>query len=456
MVHARPPRRFVALLLFASLAGLFGACRSVPLVGGDGKQKEEEAMQKNLRLQLELFSTQFTTRFQDVVDSVLSADPPPQLEREVLTTRLEVVTTFRALLEHPDARIVFLDMWAFCVQLGHRVDERTSLTPTVRDEVQNVAADLVARIRGIGTTFIPPKELDTVAADIDAFAASHPLGQRFTTFYAQRSKEKGAIGTVSGIVTAPLGAINPFGGIDATAAAIHAASDVGDRFATIVERLPDVLRWEVELLVFDVLNSEQTLGLLASIDQVSRTTAGIEGSIATLPDDLTRVLKDTESTQESLRGTLTELNGTLERVDPIVHSVERTTRGVADAGTAWEGTTRAVQELVASFSSDEEEGEEAAPAEPEEPGEPFRILDYAETAEQLTAAAAQLTTLVSEVRGVITNEELRLVTEAAGDTVNAAVDHVVFRIIEVVIVLLAAIVLLRVFWNRTRPAPDVG
>ncbi len=82
--------------------------------------------------------------------------------------------------------------------------------------------------------------------------------------------------------------------------------------------------------------------------------------------------------------------------------------------------------------------------------EPFRILDYAETAEQLAAAAAELNGLVVEVHGVI-RSDLAVVEDAARSTV----DHLVFRAAELVLVILAAAFVLRAFWNRTRTAPQV-
>ena len=38
----------------------------------------------------------------------------------------------------------------------------------------------------------------------------------------------------------------------------------------------------------------------------------------------------------------------------MMASVERTTTGAAQAGAAWEGAARAVQEMVASFGGEEE------------------------------------------------------------------------------------------------------
>ena len=114
--------------------------------------------------------------------------------------------------------------------------------------------------------------------------------------------------TVTSIVTAPLSALNPFGGIDATAVAIHDASTMGDRFASIVERLPDVLRWQVQLILHDLRTSPEVTSALTSVEEISATVASLEKTTQTLPEDIstqvTDILTETEATQASLRETM--------------------------------------------------------------------------------------------------------------------------------------------------------
>lgn len=321
------------------------------------------------------------------------------------------------------------------------------------------------RISDIGTTFLDAGQLEEVERDVRKFANEQPRGQQFSTFYAQGGGSQAAGATVTSIVTAPLSALNPFGGIDATAVAIHAASEMGEDFAKVVEQLPEVLRWQVQLILHDLRTSPEVTSIVGSVEKISATVAGLEETARTLPEDVrsqvTEILAETEATQASLRKTMTEaqatlveLNGTLERVEPVMSSIERTTTGLAEAGAAWEGTVRAVEELIAPFVGDPD-----APAEEPDPdadpGEPFRILDYAETVAQLTTAATELRALLMDVRGVVGGDDLALLTGAVTDTANAAVDHIVFRLGELVLVILAAGVLARAFWTRTRPPADV-
>ncbi len=448
------------------LAGATAGCQSsVPLLGRGEKRREIELeLQESLRFQLELFARQFSAKFQEVVNEIQSVEPGPEIQRRILSERLEVVPTFRALLRHPDARIVYLDMAAYCAQLERRLTSDQYDLGRGQDLAEDAAKDLSKRIHDIGATFLDPEQLAEVHRDVQQFADEQPLGQQFSTFYAQGGTGLRPGSTITSIITAPLSALNPFGGIDATAVAIHDASEMGERFADVVEQLPDVLRWQVQLVLHNLRTSPEVASIVGSIDEITATVASLEETTRTLPEDVrtqvVEILAETEATQASLRETmaearttLEELNGTLERVEPVMLSIERTTTGLAEAGAAWEGAVRAVQELITPFIGDPDAPEEE-PAADEDSGEPFRILDYAETAEQLAVAAAELRVLLSDVRGVITGDDLDLVTGAVKDTANAAVDHIVFRIGELILVILAAGIAGRAFWSRARPAPD--
>ncbi len=339
------------------------AAPALPFVGGGREQRAEERLQQQLRLELKLFVVQVSNRFRRVMEELQTEDPGPEIVHKALSMRLQLVPTFRSLLNHPDARIVSLDMWAFCAQLRQAFESRDDLGPG-KALVLDAIRELLVSIRHVVGTHLDATQREEVERDVVAFARKHPLGQRFSTFAAQNKGGGHLGGTVVELVSAPLRTVNPIGGIDATADAIHSAVEVGDRMTSTIEHIPEVLLWEAELILHDLRTSPEIRTLLRTLEEFSASAAGLEETARNLPEQVGKTLAETEAVQVSLRETMAEaratldrLTVTLERLEPLMASVERTAAGTAQAGTALEGAARAVQEMVASFGDDEESAE---------------------------------------------------------------------------------------------------
>ena len=240
---------------------------------------------------------------------------------------------------------------------------------------------------------------------------------------------------MTGLVTKPLSALNPFSGVSDTAVAIHEVSKSAESFRDAVLELPDVLRWQTELTLHDLRHSDEITGALSSIAEVAESSTRISETAERLPDEV--------------RETLDQATGTLDRLEPLLVSGTSLMESFDAAGATWTTTFQAFQEMLAGLIPEEDPN--APPPDPENPPRPFDILDYAKTAEELTATAAELRVLLDDVRTTAGGPELQTVVSSASETAHSTIDHIVLRIGQLLFGLLVGIVLVRIVWTRTGP-----
>jgi hypothetical protein len=185
-------------------------------------------------------------------------------------------------------------------------------------------------------------------------------------------------------------------GVDTGAQAIREFNGTAREFSALVSSLPEVLRWQAELLAYDVEGRETVRGGAAAFGSLAASAARMAETAERLPAELraevAEVLQQIESGQSALRTTIAELRGGLGELDAamargidLAQSLERMAEQVSGAGAAW-------QALVSEVRSPREQDG----AGPEGPA--FDVLEYDRTAAAIASAAAELRALLSELR----------------------------------------------------------
>ena len=77
-----------------------------------------------------------------------------------------------------------------------------------------------------------------------------------------------------------------------------------------------------------------------------------------------------------------------------------------------------------------------------EPSEPFRILDYADTAQSVTLAAAEINAVMASIQSADRDLE---------GSARSLIDHLLFRVGELILLVIASLIVVRVVWARTQP-----
>ncbi len=367
------------------------------------------------------------------------------IRERTLTWKIRTIPLLRTTATAPDSRWGFLKLWVL-VYISH---ESLGNGPTRDDfgewqpRVVETMGDLKARLRDIGVRHFGEDVIAEAEADLEEYVDTALTGKTVedTNLVVQGVTAVG--GGMRSILSLPL---KPFTGIDNTAEAIREAAKVAEGFHRTLDMMPDILRWQTELLLLNLGAVPAVESTLASAASISASAERLSTTAETLPEDIRREL---DLAQPELRATLGEVRATLADVDGTLESV-RTTLGTAD-GTVAEvtGTARALEDaanavlpVVQTIEALATPAEDAPPPDPD--ARPFDITEYTETARALEAAAARIDSVVARLESDAMQRTMTTATEEAG----VLVDRVTQRLLIVVAAVVAGAILYRLAARR--------
>jgi Rad3-related DNA helicase len=241
------------------------------------------------------------------------------------------------------------------------------------------------------------------------------------------------------VLKIPMSPFRAMEGVDRTASAIHQFSNTAERFSDVVAELPESSRWQLQLLLFDLEETNMTKSFLNSLAQVSESSARLEKSVEELPEhlreQLTQFIEDIDKRQAALQQTLQQaektslaLNDTLEKLDQTAGSFNAVAKDVTVTAQAWENAANATGQVVQEFNK-------IRPS-PQKEESSFDIKDYRDTAEQTSRAANDIKALLAEIEDLLESRRYDsvlngLLLRAAGLVVLIFVLAVLYRIISV-------------------------
>lgn len=424
-----------------------------------GAVSEDETASDPLKLEdLALLVRTFTRDFSAVVErtsnSIVAEYDDPGIQRRAMVWKMRIIPLAQSYLVVDDPRIAFVDLWSLTeqIRLGATTDETlTEFGPNARILEEDMA-QLKNQIRRIGGTFLTETQVIETEASIDAFAEESEIGERFFAYH--RADPDAVLGSfLTGMVSTPLSALNPFSGVSETAVAIHDVAGSADLIRDVVVNTPGELRWQSELVIHDFRNSPELQRTLASLENVAKTTAEFAVIARELPQqvrlEVEALLNEVGEAQVQLNATLEQVQTTLQEVEPLLVSSERVTVSIAEAGAALEKTFMALDTtMVTILGTPEARAAAAARRDPNEESEPFRILDYAETAEVATSTAVELRALLEELQEITDGERAQELVDLANRTTATVVDHLALRIGQLILAATACALLLRFLWGR--------
>lgn len=246
--------------------------------------------------------------------------------------------------------------------------------------------------------------------------------------------------------------LDPTAGLDPAVRELTRTRLLGERAMFMAQRMPFVLRLQLELLVDDLLRDQNIAGMLAktadlavSAERISRAVESLSVTATDLPDRITAERRAILEAIEAQEGMLRELAG----------AVGQTLAAGESMSTSLNTSLLTFDALMQRFGV----GEPAAPGPPADPQrEPFRILDYAQTAAQLEVASRELTVMLNTLDQVLGSTNLTELQTQVGGAVEQAqagsrgvVDHAFWRALLLVVAVLAAALIYRWIGSRLTP-----
>jgi TolA-binding protein len=357
--------------------------------------------------QLDKFREYFKATLRQVANELNERVPGTRTEKMTLQMRARMVQGLNAMLSNDDSIVAFVETWALCTRFRMYLEEGEG--STLFGDAHDVALDgskhLEAEIQRIGYIFLKEDVFDATRKNVTEFARNNPMRGAFSNVIVYATEvQKGQPNPFVSVLKIPMTPFRAMEGVDRTASAIHQFSDTAERFSETVAELPESSRWQLQLLLLDLEETEMTKSFLNSLSRLSESSARLEKTTEKLPErlreQLTQFVEDVDKRQANLQQTLQQaektslaLNNTIEKLDQTVGSLSDTAKDVAVAAQAWENAAKATGSVVEGFGK--------VKPSPQKEGSSFDIKDYRDTAEQTSRAANDIKALLAETEDLL-------------------------------------------------------
>jgi len=411
------------------------------LIGSGMTPKTGQISKQELGEQLDKFREFYKAALRQVAIELNERVPSTRTEKTTLQMRARMVQGINAMLANDDSIVAFIETWALCTRFRMYLEEGegSSLFGDAHEIALTGAKRLEAEIQRIGVIFLKEDVFEAARKNVTEFAHNNPIKGTFSNIIVYATEvQKDRPNPFMSVLKIPMTPFRAIEGVDRTATAIHQFSNTAERFSDIVAEMPESTRWQLQLLLFDLEETNMTKSFLSSLAQVSESSAKLEQSVQKLPEQLskqlTKFVEDIDNKQAGLQQTLQQaektslaLNNTLEKLDQTAGSFNAVAKDVTVTAQAWENAAKATDEVVQEFNKNKPSQNEISS---------FNITDYRDTAEQTSQAANDIKALLAEIDNLLESRRYSsmmsdLLLRAAGLVVLIFVLAVLYRIISV-------------------------
>ena len=379
---------------------LLGGCNSIPgyrtvenMVMGRGVGSGR-ITQQELRESLVQYANRFEATVVTVANQISLGTQDPTMQRRTLRWKLGLIPAVNESAFLPEPESAYVALLTITTSQNDFLTRGGGAQAFGDQQPAAIAAsqELMGAIQKIGQSFLSPRELARVTADVEKLVRERPMRDDFVAEGIQvlvsSTQSSGLFDWVTAIPMSPFRALS---GVDQGAQGIREFNDTALRFSRIVASMPTVMRWNIELLTLDLARQPSLQAAIGSIDAVGQSANQLSQTAAELPERVRELILEVDSSGKSLR--------------PLAETLERTANAVGSAGTAW-------NELVTQMDR---------PSDPNAPpSRPFDIRDWENTAAQITTAAAELRALLDSTRSLAGSEELPVAFQRLAGQVEEA------------------------------------
>ncbi|HTY89390.1 MAG TPA: hypothetical protein VMB80_18215 [Candidatus Acidoferrum sp.] len=230
--------------------------------------------------------------------------------------------------------------------------------------------------------------------------------------------------------------LDPFSGLDPTAAAIEETRALGERAMYYTQRMPQLLSWQAEVLAYQLAAQPESVQVLSNANQLSASAA----SFAQTAQQLPQLINDQRQAAiqqllDGLRSQETDVRLTLD--------------AGAEAATAINDAIVSLDQFVRFVSAPNTNRTASATN-----SRPFNVLDYGAAAGQIGAAAKDLNNLLNTVN--LSAPQLAKLGQQTTADAKQVVDHAYRRGLELILVLLGGSLLTGLIYRMIANKPTAG
>ena len=341
------------------------------------------------------FSSGFTVLLTEAADRISIETASPRVRRLTLLWKIRMPPLAQEASSDPNPRTGYVEMLTVTVAQRQYLEDGAG--KSIFGPQQSIALDAAREIENnalrLGESFLAIDKLDALHAEVAALAKEHPIRGEFLRESIQAGLSKAeTVGAFDDIISIPMAPFRAIAGVESGAQAIHEFNNTAAQFTEIIDQLPQRLRWQMELLSYDLQEQGGALEQSQkSFDMVAQSADRLSLAAERAPQDMhdTIVSISTELEQRSVtlkallaeyRSAMTDTSTTATNVNGLVEALARTSEQLNQAGVAWNALMTQVKA----------------------PSPPFNILDYEKTAIAIRSTAEEVRALLGDVEKVKT------------------------------------------------------
>jgi hypothetical protein len=413
--------RLLAAALFVAI-GLAGCAEVVRMPIAIVREAKPGPTEDDLHASLAVWENSFASLVGSTADQIRAESGDRSARRNAVLWQLRMIPLSRLAAFQADPQRAYVGSLALARAQHDYL--RTGEGQALFGEQQPLAVDAASRIEqeivDLGHLFLSNRQLARLRKQVDEVIAAHPIRGTFAMEALVGSfvdpKQRQNFTWVTELPMAPFRALS---GVSDTAQAVQNFNETAREFTAVVNQLPQLSRWQLELLLYDAEELDAVARALAAAESVAEGAQGLSSAAATLPEELGAEMA---ARLRDAQAAIAELDAALARAqalgEPLTHVADR----VGEASAQW---TALLTEMRAD--GDRDEG-----------GRPFDVREYESAAVRIADASRGIRELVSEINGL----------DASGAA--GLVDRATWRVALLIVVFFAALAAYRVVVARLR------
>lgn len=405
--------RPLLLLLLAGISGLTAGCTLLRIGGGGAGKASAQPRLVQEQIELQRFADDFFARGGQGIDESAERLGTDAGRQQVVQIKLLLGSSVLSIVSGPNPNANLLDLVSITVLTRLSIQDYWMHTTNgaAFQPWLDASRVLETNVWDLAARFLRPAEVAELRAGIKEWYARTPKVS--TAFFARPATFANMVRTTQE-KEAPGTSVFSLINLDPTAQLAPAVREVtedrlfAERAMYTAQRMPFFLRLQGELFAYEVGEQPAVRLALTDATQLSDSAQRISGAVASvsqtvsqLPDRISAERKEILADLESQQGKLLDLAA---GVDHALVSGEKMSSSLNI-------TLSNARGLMETFDA----------GWPKISARPFNILDYAKTAEDVSAMAQNLNTLIESMNQRA--PEIQRLSRQASDDLEKAVDR---------------------------------
>jgi hypothetical protein len=400
-------------------------------VGQKGQITKEE-----LREELNNFEDFWSNRYGSAMTDIEEFMPDVRTRNTILRIRVRVPEALHSMLEHEDPIIAFIETWGLCLRTTQFFESGAgrNFFGEHQDIIIRAAKDNEAEMERIGQLFMNENLLSETRSNIRTFAGANPIKGTYANavVYATAVKKDEPNPFVE-TISLPLAPFRAMEGVDRGALAIDRFTDTAQNFTDVVERLPEITKWQMQLLFYDLEETDTIKSMVESTNKISDSSVKLTETAENLPqrirEEASILLEELDEKQHNIQTTLQQAETTAVAVDSALqnsvkaaNAFDNTVDSITSTTNSWQDAAKATTEVVQEIQiliPKREPGTESS----------FKITDVRDAAIEVGNSANQIRTLTADFSTLLASDDLDKLTSVGQELTNLITWRIAFLIV---------------------------